>query len=158
MCPDREGRMIFVDMDGVLCDYMGRYKEYRSLYPDIEHPQSIPGFFRSLSPMKGAIDAFGFMKQRDDVIILTRPSYYNLHCYTEKAEWVREYLGFDAQSRMIIAPDKSLLYRNGTILIDDTDTHGQKVFGKGHLMFGSEKLPNWDSVLSFLYGDSCHRS
>lgn len=158
MCPDREGRMIFVDMDGVLCDYMGRYLEYRELYPEVEYPQSVPGFFRSLSPMKGALDAFRYMKQRDDVIILTRPSYHNLHCYTEKAEWVREYLGFDAQSRMIIAPDKSLLYRNGSILIDDTDTHGQKAFGEGHLMFGSEKFPDWESVLTWLYGDSYHRS
>lgn len=149
--------MIFVDMDGVLCDYMDRYLKYRELCPGVEYPQSVPGFFRSLSPMKGALDAFRYMEQRDDVIILTRPSYHNLHCYTEKAEWVRDYLGFEVQSRMIISPDKSLLYREGTILIDDTDTHGQKAFGKGHLMFGSEKFPDWESVLRFLYGDSYHR-
>jgi 5'-nucleotidase len=157
MCLGMEKRMIFVDMDGVLCDFVGRYEEYRYLYPDVKFPQSIPGFFSSLIPIEGALEAFRYMEQRDVVAILTRPSWHNLNCYTEKAEWVREHLGLDAQSRMIIAPDKSLLCGHGRILIDDTDTHGQKAFGEGHLMFGTEMFPDWDSVLSWLYGDPCHK-
>ena len=140
---------LYFDMDGVLCDYMKRYTMVKELY-DLEYPQSQIGFFSRLEPMKGAIEAF--KKLRDsgkyNCFILTRPSVKNIHCYTEKAEWIREYLGEDMLENMYIGCDKSRL--KGDYLIDDVTEHGQTEFEGEHIHFGSDEFPNWDTVLKYL--------
>lgn len=48
---------IYIDMDDVLCDYSSKIKEHKQKNPDNPFPQSVPGFFRSLEPMDGALAA-----------------------------------------------------------------------------------------------------
>jgi 5'-nucleotidase len=43
--------------DDVLCDYSSKIKEHKQKNPDNPLPQSVPGFFRSLEPMDGALAA-----------------------------------------------------------------------------------------------------
>lgn len=138
-------------MDGTICDFKKGVLD-NILSPatktEKEFPQSKLGFFILLEPIDGAIDAVNRLKEKYDVWILTRPSFPNLHCYTEKAIWIRKHLGYEMQKKLIIAGDKSLLM--GDYLIDDMLTDGQDRFTGELILFASSEYPNWESVLKKL--------
>ena len=114
---------VYVDMDDVLCDWMGAYDEARERVPGQKYPQAQMDFFRKLKPLPHAIEGINIMKWRGhDVWILTKPSYMNPLCYTEKRLWVEDHLGLEWCDRLILCPDKSLL--KGDVLIDDTPWPG----------------------------------
>jgi 5'(3')-deoxyribonucleotidase len=137
---------IYIDMDGVLCDFMGAYRKYKDTH---EFPQSKIGIFKDLDPLPGAIESFKLLFYLYDVWILTRPSFRNLHCYTEKAEWVKNHLGQEALEKMIISGDKSLL--KGDILIDDTNNANQDKFEGLWIRFGDNGSKDWPSVIRFVH-------
>ena len=105
-----KNKTIYIDMDGVLCDYYTAYKETLKNNPDIKFPQSQYGFFRNLKPIKNALRSVEYlMRQRIfDVYILTAPSVNNPLCYSEKREWVEKYMGMKMVERLIISPNKGL--------------------------------------------------
>jgi 5'(3')-deoxyribonucleotidase len=107
----------------------------------------MPGFFRSLLPMEGAMSFWKTYVDKADLYFLTRPSFQNRQCYTEKADWVFRYLGEEGVKRLIISPRKDFLI--GDILIDDSTNCGQNLFQGEWWQFGSETCPNW-SVASEL--------
>ena len=143
-------RIIYVDMDDVLCDFMGSYKYCIKKNPEMKYPQSRIYFFRDLEPLNGAINAFKKLSDlpNTEVYILSAPSEYNPLSYTEKRIWVETHLGFDTVSKLILSSNKSLL--KGDYLIDDyTEGKGQEKFEGKLINFGSEEFLNWDSVLEF---------
>lgn len=75
-------KIIYIDMDGVLCNYNDAHEQVRINSPQIKYPQSIEGFFLNLEPIDGAINAFKhlFNNPYYDVYILTAPSIYNPLC------------------------------------------------------------------------------
>jgi 5'-nucleotidase len=139
---------IYIDMDGVLCDYMKSFKSDLEKNPLQRFPQSQWGFFSKLEPIKDSIISFKKLFNQYDVWILTRPSFKNINCFSEKADWVQNHLGYDVLEKLILCGDKSLL--KGDYLIDDMIGHGQEKFEGEHIRFGSDKFPNWDSVLEHL--------
>ena len=145
---DKKLKKVYVDMDGVLCDFISASERDKKLFPKQPFPQSRLGFFLELEPMKDAIESFKKLEEKYDVWILTRPSVQNVACYTEKAMWVRNHLGLETQRKTIMACDKSLL--KGDFLIDDVTEHGQSEFEGEHIHFGQEKFPNWKSVVEYL--------
>lgn len=98
--------------------------------------------------MDNAIESINQLRDKYDVWVLTRPSVKNTHCYSEKAEWIKKYLGEDMVSKLIISPNKSLL--KGDFLIDDRTEHGNSEFEGELIQFGSEKFPDWNSVIEYL--------
>lgn len=135
---------IAVDMDGVLCDFHKKYFALKSGI--IEFPQAIEGFFLDLEPMPGAIEGFKYLWENFDTYVLTRPSIWNVHCYTEKAIWVRENLGFEVLHKLTLNPQKQ---RNkGHYLIDDTTDSGQLEFEGTLLKFGPGEH-DWNSIIKF---------
>lgn len=143
-----QNKRIFVDMDGVLCDFFGPFLKSREENPGLKYPHSKIGYFKTLEPIPGAIEAFNELKKHYDVWILTRPSFKNIHCFTEKAEWVLEFLGYDVLEKLIICGDKSLL--KGDYLIDDNGQHGQRDFEGEWIEFASKEFPDWTSVTDYL--------
>jgi len=139
---------IYVDMDGVLCDYYGAHKKITDNNPLIKYPQSLSGFYTSLKPIEYAIESFNELSKNNDVWILTKPSIYNPLCYTEKALWVKDHLGFDAQSKLIISFDKTLL--KGDYLIDDMYQTGVSTFDGEQILFGSKGFDNWIKIMEYL--------
>lgn len=139
---------VFVDMDGVLCDFMGAFYEVKNGEPTRKFPQSKIGFFVNLKPMPGAIESFKKLEETYDVWILTRPSFKNINCYSEKAQWILDNLGYDVLEKTIISGDKSLI--KGAYLIDDDNRNGQPEFEGEWIHFGSDKFPNWTSVVEYL--------
>lgn len=137
-----KNQVIYVDMDDTLCDYQKAYSEALKREPETKWPQSQYGFFANLEPLENAIAGINFLAEDNDVYILTRPSVLNPLCYTEKRVWVEKHLGLKWCERLIICPDKSLMY--GDYLIDDCvwkDFVGKQiVFNKTHC--------NWNLVIN----------
>lgn len=139
---------VYIDMDGVLCDFYNAQKEALLKTPEQKYPQAKWGFFLKLKEIDGAIDAVNKLKEKYDVWILTRPSTRNVNCYTEKAQWLVDHLGDDILEKTIMSPDKSLV--KGDYLIDDMCNAGQENFEGEWIHFGSEKYKDWKKVLEYL--------
>jgi 5'(3')-deoxyribonucleotidase len=144
-------KILYIDMDGVLCDYKKSHNIELDKNPHQPYPQSQFGFFLNLEPIHGGIDSLNLLTEYFDVWILTRPSVHNLSCYTEKAQWIRNYLGFEMQSKTIMCIDKSLL--KGHFLVDDQVEHGQSEFEGKHIHYGSNDFPTWNSVVNYLISE-----
>lgn len=141
-------KRIYVDMDGVLCNFYKAAKQALTKNPKQKYPQAQWGFFLKLEEIPDAIDSFNKLKESYDVWILTRPSFRNVNCYTEKAQWVWDHLGYDVLEKTIISGDKSLL--KGDYLIDDQLNANQENFEGELIRFGSEKFPNWKTIINYL--------
>ncbi len=137
---------IFIDMDNTLCDYTGKYLEMQSKSAgDLPYPQSQYGFFASLEPLPGAIEAYRALEEHYEVYLLTAPSYLNPLCYTEKRVWVEQHLGLETTPNLIICQRKGLL--KGDFLIDD---HLYPEFEGKQLHFGWPPYETWKDVLEHL--------
>lgn len=134
--------IIHVDMDDTICHFMDAYLAKRT--DSIKYPQSQYGFFANLKPIKGAIESVNELRKRHDVYILTRPSHLNPLCYTEKRIWIEKHFDLDFCEKLIICPNKDLV--RGDYLIDDMPWPN---FLGRQLMFGSEKFPDWKSILNY---------
>lgn len=112
--------IVLVDMDGTIADFDERFcQRYKERYPgkfcvqpekrtifeiEDEFPQELrplvrqvyssPGFFESLEPTKGSIEAVREMEKLGiNVYICTSPISRYDYCVTEKYRWVDRYLG-----------------------------------------------------------------
>jgi len=134
-------KIIYFDLDGVMADYYSKpnYKDN----PEV----SEKGFFESLDPIDGAIDAFKELSLYYDCFFLTAP-WSNIHSLSEKRIWIEKYLGEHAFKKLITSHRKDLL--KGDYLIDDRTVNGVAEFEGEHIHFGSEKYPDWNSVLEYL--------
>lgn len=142
--------LIHVDIDDTLSDYSGAYARVKENHPELTYPQSSSGFFRDLAPLDDALETLRWLDAHPevDVYILSSPSVYNPHSYTEKRLWVEDKLGFGWVRRLIISPHKGLL--KGDYLIDDNETGcGQEQFSGCFLHFGSASYPDWAAVRAF---------
>lgn len=146
--------LIFIDQDGVLADAHSRMLEWsEKLKVDVDTLWKnkfyhTPGFYKDLPPMPGAVEAFKKLSEKYEVYILTAPSWENPSCYTDKRLWVEKYLGEAGYKRLIISNDKSLF--TGKCLIDDRFKYGVSKFKGEHIHFGSDRFPNWESILKYL--------
>ncbi len=144
----------YVDMDNTLCDFLKYQTKMLIENPKQKYPQSQWGFFLKLEPLDGAIESFNLLKEHYDVWILTRPSFRNVNSFTEKAQWVWDYLGYDVVEKTIMCGDKSLL--KGDILIDDDDKAGQPEFEGEWIRFGHDRYKNWYDVVNYLVKSDSH--
>lgn len=143
-------KIVYVDMDNVLCDFDSAKKRALVRNPEIAFPHSQVDFFRRLQPMHH--DIAGYMSElalHYDVYILTAPSTMNPMSYTEKMLWVRDHLGQEFVEKLIISKHKHL--NKGDYLIDDMSSGcGQDKFEGKLIQFGSKEFPNWESVVEYL--------
>lgn len=140
-------KRIYVDMDGVLCNFVKAREEALQREPDQPFPQSQFGFWINIEPIEGAIDAFNALSKHYDVWVLSKPSFDNLNSFTEKAFWVNKYFGPKVLRKLILCGNKSLLI--GDYLIDDDTRAGQTNFKGNFIHFGTKRFPNWTSVLQY---------
>jgi 5'(3')-deoxyribonucleotidase len=133
-------------MDNTLCDFASKSEEKKALSKGtLLYPQSQYGFFTSLEPLPGAIEAYRTLEEHFEVHILTAPSYLNPLCYTEKRVWVEQYLGLETTKNLIICKRKGLL--RGDYLIDD---HLYPEFEGEQLQIGTAPFETWKEVLDYL--------
>ena len=116
------------------------------------------GFFRSLPPIEGAIQAVREMVAEGiDVRICTHPIQAYRNCVGEKYEWVERHLGTAFTTRMILTRDKTIVTADA--LIDDNpDITGSRTPSWQHIVFDQpynrsvagprlKSWANWRTVL-----------
>lgn len=143
-------KRLYIDMDNVLVDFTSAFvhideatlKQYEG------HLDDVPGIFSKMTPMDGAIEAYKKLAARYDVYILSTAPWNNPSAWSDKVLWVQRYLGDVAYKRLILSHHKNLC--KGDYIIDDRTRHGVDIFEGEHIHFGTDRFPNWNSVLDHL--------
>ena len=78
------------------------------------------------------------------VILTENPS-----AWSDKLLWVKQNLGRCAYKRLILTHHKNL--NAGDFLVDDRDKNGADRFQGEHILFGSERFPDWPAVVAYLH-------
>lgn len=158
-------KRLFFDMDNVLVDFKSGLDkvnestkaQYRAKTPDEkDRLDEIPGLFSLMEPMDGAVLAVKKLAEVYDVFILSTAPWNNPSAWSDKVEWVKKYFDSDDKDpnrnpfhkRMIITHRKDLC--EGDYLIDDRGKNGTSEFKGEWIQFGSERFPNWETVVTYL--------
>ena len=143
-------KRVFVDMDNVLVDFeSGLAQVSEEVKQEYEgRLDEIPGLFGLMKPMPGAIEAMHELQKHFDLFILSTAPWKNPSAWSDKVSWVTKYLDDVFHKRMVITHRKDLC--QGDYLIDDRGKNGTSEFSGEWIEFGSEKFPDWNSVLAYL--------
>lgn len=146
-------KRLYFDMDGVIVDFDSALKlQSEETLKEYEgREDEIPGLFGQMKPMPGALEAVRKLNERYDCYILSTAPWGNPSAWSDKVIWITRYLDDVFHKKMVITHCKHLC--KGDILIDDRDKHGVRDFEGEWIHFGSERFPDWDSVLDYLIGD-----
>lgn len=152
-------KILYVDMDGVIVDFDSSFdkldpvvrEEYRG------REDQVPGLFALMDPIPGAIEAVTELAGLFDTYVLSTVPWGNTSGASQKIEWIHQHFGKEKgtplHKRVILSHHKHL--NKGDFLIDDRDRNGAAMFadhnpGGEWLQFGSERFPDWESVLAYL--------
>jgi 5'(3')-deoxyribonucleotidase len=143
-------KRVFVDMDNVLVDFESGLaqvsedvkKEYAGRLDEI------PRLFGLMKPMPDAIFAMHELQKHYDLFILSTAPWKTPSAWSDKVKWVTKYVDDVFHKRMVITHRKDLC--QGDYLIDDRGKNGTSDFSGEWIEFGSEKFPDWKSVLVYL--------
>jgi len=145
-------KILYIDMDGVIVDYHSAKPSQEDI-KKYGSDDNIPGLYKKMKPMPSAIEAVEKLKEFYDVYILSTAPWDNTSAWSDKLEWVKEYLPF-MRKRLILSHNKQL--NIGDYLIDDRPhKNGAGEFGKtcnGELLyFGKDgEYKDWQVVLDYL--------
>ena len=143
-------RIVYVDMDGVLVDFQSGIDR---LAPSVrceyeKHPDNAPGIFALMDPTPGAVEAFSELAELFDCYVLSTAPWANPSAWSDKLLWVQKHLGDAARKRLILTHHKDL--NRGDFLIDNRAGRGADRFCGELILFGSERFPDWTSVMGYM--------
>jgi len=161
-------KIVYIDMDGVLVNLQAEIefankigekvvqhqaRKYGSTkfgvdkHLDSKWPWDI---FKNPDPIDGAVEAFNYLcnSSKYDVYILSTAPWNMPASWSHKRRWVSKYLGENAYKRLILSNHKNLCH--GDYLIDDRTANGADKFNGELIQFGTDKHPDWESVLKYL--------
>ena len=147
---------IFIDMDGVLCNFDKAAQEMKEklpfeteLKPSATYESSDKGFkfdevldFSTFEPMAGAIESVQKLTDMGhDLFIATTPPWNHPTAWGQKRNWVEEHLP-QLKRKMFLTHRKDLLI--GDVLIDDSTYRGQRDFKGTFIHFRPNEGLDWD--------------
>ena len=143
-------KIVFVDMDNVLVDFKTGIEKLSAEELEVYNGRfdEAPNIFSRMEPIANAIESYIKLCSKFDTYILSTSPWENPTALNDKLEWVKKYLGPYAYKRVIFSHNKHL--NHGNYLIDDREKNGADKFVGELILFGSEKFPNWDSVIKYL--------
>lgn len=143
-------KILYVDMDNVLVDFTTGLHHYEpAIIEGYEgRYDEIPGVFSKMRPMEGAIEAFALLSAHFDTYVLSTSPWENPSAWSDKLLWVKQYLGNHAYKRLILTHHKNL--NVGDFLIDDRTKNGADRFPGTLIQFGSQRFPDWPTVVKYL--------
>lgn len=137
-------------MDNVLVDNPSAFnlldENTRELYEG--HLDEVPGIFRIMKPVDGAVETFNQLADLFEVYILSSAPWENPSAWSEKLVWVKKNLGEKAFQRLILSHHKDLY--KGDILIDNPSQHDAFDFQGEVIMLGSDRFENWSRIKEYL--------
>ena len=143
-------KIVYVDMDNVLVDFASALPrlpgEIVEKYAD--RLNEVEGIFGLMDPMPGAVEAFATLADQFDTYVLSTSPWENPSAWADKLRWTKKHLGAPAYKRLIITHHKNL--NAGDYLIDDRTKNGADRFRGEHIVFGSERFPDWETVMGYL--------
>ena len=143
-------KTLFIDMDGVIVDFMQSVKNHPEFEKYQNEIDALPDVFLNALPMGFAIDSVGKLLDcgKYEVYIASTAPWGNIDSLSHKRIWIERYFGERLKKRLILTHRKDFLM--GDYLIDDRLKNGAGEF-KGELIhFGTDKFPDWNSVLEYL--------
>lgn len=149
---------IFLDMDNTLVDTLPVLNKAVNLAGDfgVQKPDQIPGIFRHLPPVKGAVEAVRTLQDSANLHILTTAPWNNPSSWSDKLKWLADQFGNDEQSpffkKVTMAHEKDVARANGGILVDDRPYHGAAEWdSESHktvwIQYGYDERLTWDRDL-----------
>ena len=104
--------------------------------PYDKDPDTIPGLFRNLEPLKDAVDSVNKLlsSEQYEVYFLSTAPWGNTSAWTDKRIWLEELFGDTINRKLILTNRKDLV--KGDILIDDRPNNGAKDFEGEWIHFG----------------------
>ncbi|BAX82348.1 5' nucleotidase, NT5C type [Labilibaculum antarcticum] len=145
-----EKKILYIDMDSVLVDFQSGIDQLndatKKKYEN--NLDEVPGIFSLMKPTSGAVYIVEKLAKIYDIYILSTAPWENPSAWSDKLEWVKEYLPEIGKKRLILSHHKNL--NIGDYLIDDRTKNGAGEF-KGELIhFLTVQYPDWDSVFDHL--------
>ena len=143
-------KILYFDMDNVLVNFQSGLDQLseETLQKYEGQLDNVPGLFALMHPLDGAIEAYKTLSNSYDSYILSTAPWGNISAWSDKAAWVQTHLGDAAKKRLILSHNKHL--NMGDYLIDDRTANGAGQFTGEHIHFGTNKFPDWGSVLKYL--------
>ncbi|SCC05272.1 5' nucleotidase, NT5C type [Weissella bombi] len=94
----------------------------------VNKPDQIPGIFRDLKPLPGAVDGIFKLANYYDLYILSTAPWENPSSWQDKINWLTEYFGNDENSpfykKVVLTHKKNLVKMPSSMLLDDRPYHG----------------------------------
>jgi len=174
-------KSIAIDMDGVIADEVTQLLSWYEVHYDVKvHPGEIigkheddvvphkdaytrlskmPGFFRTMPVMPGAVEAVKELQERFDIYIVSAAMQYP-HCLSEKREWLTEHFPFIDWRHIVFCGDKSII---GTNYMIDDHIKNLDYFKGRTIMFHAfhnvnhthhTRASNWQHVLALLANEA----
>lgn len=140
---------LFLDMDGVLADFVGAVLNHPDYLPDA--PLDSFDVFEELNPIPNAIESVRKIlnSNKYDVFVLSTAPWDNPKAWMDKRLWIEKHLP-ELKKRLILTHHKDLCCGSeNDIIIDDRIVNGVEHWGGVHLHFGTE-YKDWNSILEYL--------
>lgn len=144
-------KIVYIDLDNVIVDFPSAFPHIDPalLQEYINRKDDIPGIFKHMQPIRGAVESFSLVAKYFDTYILSTAPWKNPSAWSDKLEWVQRYLGNSAYKRLILTHHKNL--NCGDYLVDDRVKNGAKEFDGKLILFGGPQYPDWTAVLEYLF-------
>ena len=150
--------ILYVDMDGVLADFNAAILKidptvvFSEDAPDMDRVDEIvianPNFFLDLPLISGGVESVMRLSKYFEIYFLSAPHWLSPQSLTDKRIWLETHFGEFSRKRLILSHQKDLCI--GHFLVDDRTANGAGKFTGMHLLFGSEKFPNWEVIEKYL--------